>query len=114
MKSIRAVKELRTGLASLAAAIALSGCATDRTYGAAPGIEVAQLEELPAPRIENLYVIGPQETLQIEVVGSARLSGTYLSDGLGRISFPLLGLLELDGLAPNEAADLIASSLRGV
>ena len=47
--------------------VALSGCATDRTYGQAPGIEIAELEELPAPRIENLYVIGPQEALEIEV-----------------------------------------------
>ena len=113
MKKKRAVRELRTGLTGLAAAFALSGCATDRTYGAAPGVEIAQLEELPAPRIENLYVIGPQESLEIEVVGAERLSGTYLSDGLGRISFPLLGVLELDGLAPNEAAELIANSLRG-
>lgn len=102
-----------TGLASLAVAVILPGCATDRAFGEAPGIEIAQLEELPAPRIENLYVIGPQEALEIEVVGAERLSGTYLSDGQGRISFPLLGLLELDGLAPNEAADLIVSSLRG-
>ena len=113
MKRIRVVRELRTGLAALVVALALAGCATDRTYGTAQGIEIAQLEELPAPRIENLYVIGPQEALEIEVVGAERLSGTYLSDGLGRISFPLLGVLELDGLAPNEAAELIANSLRG-
>lgn len=113
MKRILVVSELRTGFAGLAAAIALSGCATDRTYGSAPGIEIAQLEELPAPRIENLYVIGPQESLEIEVVGAERLSGTYLTDGLGRISFPLLGVLEIDGLAPSEAAQLIANSLRG-
>lgn len=113
MKRIFAVRELKTGLASLVVAVALAGCATDRTYGAAPGIEIAELEELPAPRIESLYVIGPQVALEIEVVGAERLSGTYLSDGLGRIAFPLLGLLELDGLAPNEAADLIANSLRG-
>lgn len=113
MKRIRTVRAFRTGLASLALAFILSGCATDRAYGEAPGIEIAELEELPAPRIENLFVIGPQVALEIEVVGAERLSGTYLSDGQGRISFPLLGLLELDGLAPNEAADLIADSLRG-
>jgi len=37
----------------------------------------------------------------------------YLTDGQGRISFPLVGLLDLGGLAPNEAADLIADILRG-
>ena len=93
--------------------LALSGCATDRAYGKAPEIEVAELEELPAPRSENLYVIGPQNALEIEVVGAERLSGTYLTDGEGRISFPLVGLLDFGGLAPSEAAELIEDYLRG-
>lgn len=91
----------------------LSGCATDRSYGEAPGIEIAELEELPPPRLENLYVIGSQEVLEIEVVGAERLSGKYLTDGDGRIAFPLVGLVGLQGLAPNEAAELIARVLRG-
>lgn len=97
----------------LSSALFLAGCATDRTFGEAPGIEIADLDALPAPRIENLYVFGPQETLKIEVIGAGRLSGTYLTDGEGQISFPLLGLLSLRGLAPNQAADLIADRLRG-
>lgn len=91
----------------------LTGCATDRTFGEAYGIEIAELDELPPPGIENLYVIGPQEPLKIEVVGAERLSGVYLTDGQGRVSFPLVGLLNLNGLAPNEAADAIANVLRG-
>lgn len=93
--------------------IGLSGCATDRAFGEAPGVEIAELEELPAPRLENLYVIGPQEVLEIDVVGAERLSGTYLTDGEGRISFPLIGLVNLKGAAPNEAAELISNFLRG-
>lgn len=113
MKRKRKLSLSRTGLAGLAVALILPGCATDRTYGEAPGIEIAELEELPAPRFDNLYVIGQQDALEIEVVGAERLSGTYLTDGQGRISFPLIGLLDVDGLAPNEAADLIANSLQG-
>lgn len=104
---------LKRKLFVLASVIALASCATDRSYGEAPGIEIAELEELPDPVIENLYVIGPQEALEIEVVGAERLSGTYLTDGQGRISFPLVGLLELRGLAPNDAAVLLADMLRG-
>lgn len=100
-------------LALLALPAALSGCATDRVYGAGAGIEIAELDTLPPPGIENLYVIGAQEPLEIEVVGADRLSGTYLTDGQGRISFPLVGLLDLYGLAPNEAAESIANVLRG-
>ncbi|WP_197462345.1 polysaccharide biosynthesis/export family protein [Erythrobacter sp. HI0028] len=106
----------RFGNASVALvlAVALVGCATtDRSYGEAPEIEIAQLEELPAPGVENLYIIGPQAKLEIEVVGAERLSGNYLTDGRGGISFPLVGLIDLDGLAPNEAADKIANLLRG-
>ena len=102
---------LAIGLATLS--LALSGCATDRLYGEAAGIEIAELDTLPPPGTENLYVIGAQEALEIEVVGAERLSGTYLTDGQGRISFPLVGLLDLEGLAPNEAAELIADILRG-
>jgi polysaccharide biosynthesis/export protein len=113
MKIPISMKRFRIALGGVALAVALSGCATDRTFGKAPGIEIAELDELPPPGIENLYVIGPQEPLEIEVVGAERLSGTYLTDGQGRISFPLVGLLDLDGLAPNEAADSIADVLRG-
>ena len=105
------VNKTRLGLATLS--LALSGCATDRLYGEAAGIEIAELDTLPPPGTENLYVIGAQEALEIEVVGAERLSGTYLTDGQGRISFPLVGLLDLEGLAPNEAAELIADILRG-
>lgn len=102
---------LAIGIATLS--LALSGCATDRLYGEAAEIEIAEFDTLPPPGTENLYVIGAQEALEIEVVGAERLSGTYLTDGQGRISFPLVGLLNLDGLAPNEAAELIADILRG-
>ena len=113
MKTSKSIKTAILAISGLVLPLALSGCATDRSYGQASGIEIAELEELPAPRLENLYVIGPQEPLEIEVVGAERLSGTYLTDGEGRISFPLIGLLNFGGMAPNEAADSIANSLRG-
>ncbi|RZP19224.1 MAG: polysaccharide export protein [Erythrobacter sp.] len=113
MKTSKSIKTAILAISGLVLPLALSGCATDRSYGQASGIEIAELEELPAPRLENLYVIGPQEPLEIEVVGAERLSGTYLTDGEGRISFPLIGLLNFGGMAPNEAADSIANYLRG-
>ncbi|ASP29974.1 hypothetical protein CHH26_06815 [Qipengyuania flava] len=94
-------------------ALALSACTTNRTYGEASEIEIANLDQLPAPRIENLYVIGPQDSLEIEVVGAERLSGRYLTDGEGRVAFPLIGLVSVGGLAPSEAGDVIAAYLRG-
>ncbi|QFI63985.1 polysaccharide export protein [Qipengyuania flava] len=113
MMTSKTIRKVALAMSGLALPLAISGCATDRAYGEAQNIEVAELEELPAPRLENLYVIGPQEALEIEVVGAERLSGKYLTDGEGRISFPLVGFLDFNGVAPNEAAEMIASLLRG-
>ena len=112
MKISGSTRSLGIALSGLAL-VSLSGCATDRSIGRASAIEIAELDELPPPGAENLYVIGPQEALDIEVVGAERLSGAYLTDGQGRISFPLIGFLDLRGLAPNLAAELIADRLRG-
>jgi len=113
MKNSKSSRFVTLTMSAFMLPVALSGCATDRAYGEASGIEIAELEKLPAPRLENLYVIGPQKALEIEVVGSERLSGTYLTDGEGRISFPLVGLVSLGGLAPSEAAELLEAYLRG-
>jgi polysaccharide export outer membrane protein len=76
-------------------------------------VEVAKLEELPAPRGDISYFVGPQEKLEIEVVGATSLSGTYLTDIDGKLAFPLIGIVELDGRTPSEASELIAERLRG-
>jgi len=104
---IRGVK-----LALLCAFVSLAGCATDRTIGIAPDIEVTQLETLPEPRNEILYTIGPQETLEIDVVGAEPLSGTFLTNEDGDVGFPLLGVVPLGGKSPSEASRIIADGLR--
>lgn len=98
---------------ALFALVMLSGCATDRTVGLAPGIEVTELETLPEPTNDILYKIGPQETLEIEVVAAEPLQGTFLTNQDGDIGFPLLGIVPLGGKSPSEAAELIANGLRG-
>ncbi|WP_416832702.1 MAG: polysaccharide biosynthesis/export family protein [Erythrobacter sp.] len=95
------------------ALLALSGCATDRPVGLAPEVTLTALETLPPPRGEISYVIGPQEKLEIEVVGAETISGTYLTDIDARLAFPLVGVLEFDGRTPAEAAVMIADRLRG-
>lgn len=94
-------------------ALALNACATDRSVGTASGIELTELEELPAPSNDILYKIGPQESLEIEVVGAEPLTGTFLTDENGNIGFPLLGIVALGGKSPSEASRLIAEGLRG-
>ncbi|MBV7258509.1 polysaccharide biosynthesis/export family protein [Erythrobacter crassostreae] len=99
---------------ALSLAIALGGCATvDRTYGAAPDVEIADLTELPAPGVGQVYRLGGQEVVEIAVVGAEALSGTYLTDEAGDIVYPFLGKVKVAGLSPNEAAAVIADGLRG-
>ncbi|KWV91361.1 polysaccharide biosynthesis/export family protein [Erythrobacter sp. YT30] len=100
-------------LAALPCFAALSSCATDRTIGSAPEIELTKLEALPEPRNEIFYTIGPQEVLEIEVVGAENLSGEFLTNENGEIGFPLLGIIDLSEKSPSDAADLIADGLRG-
>lgn len=97
----------------IGAAGALVSCATDRQVGLAPEVEVSALEELPPPRGEISYVVGPQEKLEIKVVGAETLSGTYLTDIDGQLAFPLIGVVNLEGRSPSEVAVLIADRLRG-
>lgn len=91
----------------------VSACATDRSVGLASDVTLTELEELPPPRSEISYVIGPQVKLQIEVVGAQTLSGTYLTDIDGNLAFPLIGIIPLDGKSPSQAAELITHRLRG-
>lgn len=91
----------------------LAACATDRTFGTSPDIEITDLEELPEPTGQILYQIGPSEVLDIVVVGSGQLSGKFLTDDVGAVSYPLIGQLSFAGLTPSEASRLIADGLRG-
>lgn len=109
------VMNLSKFLPSLAlAAMTLGGCASvDRSYGTAPEYEVADLSALPEPSETRIYRLGPQEVVEILVVGAEPLSGTYFTNEAGDIQFPLLGTVPVGGLSPGEAESLIARGLRG-
>ena len=97
----------------IASAGLLAACATDRSFGTSPEIEITDLAELPPPSGEIFYTVGPQEKIEIQVIGSEELSGTYLTNEQGDIAFPLLGELATGGKSPTEAAQMIEDGLRG-
>ena len=100
-------------LLAIAASLALASCATDRSFGVAPEVQVTNLEELPPPSGGVFYTIGPQEKLEIQVVGAEDLSGTFLTDAAGIVSYPLVGDLAFGGVTPSVAGKMIEESLRG-
>lgn len=91
-----------------------TSCASiDREYGQSANIEVTTLETLPRPAGAYVYRIGPQEVLQIEVVGSQLLSGKFQTDERGDLNFPLAGEVAVGGKTLQVAADMIAAGLSG-
>lgn len=90
----------------------LSACATS-PIGSSSDIELTTLEELPANTVGSPYFVRPLETLEIAVFGSELLTGTYLPDEQGRLNFPLIGLVDTDGLTPSGVEDVIEDKLRG-
>lgn len=77
-------------------------------------------DKLPAPSFSDLqpkdrpYLVGPFDKLTIDVFGSPDLSNKDVQvDASGRIAFPLVGVIEAGGKAPEEIASAIAEKLRG-
>ncbi|MDF1835913.1 MAG: polysaccharide biosynthesis/export family protein, partial [Alteraurantiacibacter sp. bin_em_oilr2.035] len=99
----------------LAASVAMlgAGCTTDRSYGAAPSIAVTELAELPEPAVARWIETQPLDRLQIDVPQDPNLGGIYLVDSNGMINFPLLGLIEVSGLAPGDIAERLIAGLEG-
>lgn len=97
----------------LAAVGLLTGCATDRTVASAPGIELTDLDSLPAP--EGGYVTRVQagDQLEITVLNSESLTGTYIVDDNGNLTFPLIGAVPVTGDSPTRVGQKIAERLAG-
>lgn len=104
-------------IATIAAALALSACATPplestKTLTAVPGAA------LPPPTRADLaaqarpYLIGPFDKITIDVFGVEELSKEVQADASGRIALPLAGVMEAAGRTPAELAKMIETRLR--
>lgn len=105
-------------LISLAASFLLISCAGPAAVGVSPNVAVVE-SDLPAPKRSDLlaasrpYLIGPFDKLRIDVFGVEDLQKDVQIDASGRLSFPLIGVLEASGLTPGELANLVEARLRG-
>lgn len=67
---------------------------------------------LPQPSGLGGYVIGPGDTVQVEVLGRPELSAKGNVAGDGRVTVALVGAVHIAGLTPVQAAERIAGAYR--
>ncbi len=98
-------------------ALTLSGCAGERLVGRSD-LQVVQNTTLPAPDVQDLiqqrraYVVGPYDTIDVNVYGVPELSRTVGIDASGAMTLPLIGEMNAAGLGTSELSRIIAGKLR--
>lgn len=100
--------------------ISLAGCGHQLPLRSTESLTVVEGSGgLPAPVRSDLVapdrpaLIGPLDTLEVNVFGVPDLSRELQVDASGRISMPLLGTLDAGGKTAGELGGDIANSLRG-
>lgn len=99
--------------------VLLASCAGSGAIGTSSDVTVVSEDGLPEPTRSDLlaanrpYLIGPFDKLKIDVFGIEDLTKEVQIDASGRLSFPLIGVVEASGLTPGELADTIEQRLRG-
>ena len=97
----------------------LSSCAGSSVLGQSRDVTLVSSEGLPEPtRADQLtanrpYLIGPFDKLKIDVFGIEDLSREVQIDASGRLSFPLVGVVEASGLTPDELGKELEQRLTG-
>lgn len=101
--------------------LGVTACASSRTdLMSSSSASIVDASQLPPPTTADLksnerpYHIGPFDKLRIDVFGVEDLSKQEVqTDASGRISFPLVGVVEAAGKTPGELADTLEERLRG-
>lgn len=100
-------------------ALLMSACASTQVVGGDPGLTVLPTRELPTPDASDYksstrpYLVGPLDRLIVDVFNVTGLTGREIQvDAAGKMSFPLVGVLDVAGRSPGEVEALIADRLR--
>ncbi len=110
---------MRRALTALVIAAALAGCAGRERITSSPRLTVVEQTTLPAPDRTDLTaadrpsLIGPLDTIQVDVFNVAELSREMQVDASGRISMPLIGTVDARGKTASELARAIEAALTG-
>lgn len=99
-------------------AVMLASCGGKPVLGGDPRLNVVPGTELPPPaRVDAMinvtpYYVGPFDRLAIDVFGIEDLSNReFQVDASGRISFPLVGIVNVNGKTPGEVETELARKL---
>ena len=87
------------------AAVALAACASGPASGSAQDM-VALGSDMPS------YRLGAGDEIKVTVFGEADLSGSYVVDGQGQITLPLVGQVIIGKLTLSEASTSLENRLR--
>lgn len=103
----------------LAAALALAGCSSGPPLVATESLTVLNdSSALPAPQRTDLVaadrpsLIGPLDTISIDVFGLAELSRDMQVDASGRVAMPLIGTIDARGKTAEELGKSVEGALR--
>ncbi len=105
---------------ALSMALVVAACAKRVPLESSARLTVIQNnDELPAPERADLTVadrpslIGPLDTIEVDVFNVAELSREIQVDASGRISMPLIGTIDARGKTADELARAVEAALRG-
>lgn len=111
---------MRTTLTVLLIVMALSGCAGREPIVSTERLTVVRdSSALPAPMRQDLTaadrpaLIGPLDTIQVDVFNVPDLSREMQVDASGRIAMPLVGTVDARGKTAQELAATVETALRG-
>ncbi len=73
--------------------------------------EVVPAAPATAPPADTAYTVGPGDTVNVQVYGEPGLSGAFPVDASGGLDFPLIGRVQVGGLAPPAVTELLRARL---
>ena len=110
---------VRTFFSILAGSLLLAGCAGSEPLRSSSDLTVVQTATLPAPGRTDLVApdrpsyIGPLDTINVEVFNAPDLTRDVVVDSGGRVAFPLVGTIDVNGMTAPELGERIDAALRG-
>jgi len=111
-------KRMRSFCAAFLLAASLTGCGGREPLVSTSRLTVVQDNVLPAPLRNDLTaadrpsLIGPLDSIQVDVFNVAELNREMQVDASGRISMPLAGTIDASGKTASELARAIEDALR--